>query len=392
MEEREARTPLGGLRTWLIRLGLLASVVVLTLAIGEVATRWLVPEAVWRAHDDGADWRFDDQIGWVHRPHLDVSRMRDGRLVRFQTNEDGLTPPEARRERTPGVKRIMLFGDSSVLGRWVPQDLTIHVYLEGLLHSKGIEAEVFNAGVEGYSTDQALLLMERLIPLYRPDIVGYGLHPNDFGGIVSREAYGNAKPMLVWAQDGKLEVMPPVFHERRLQPLGPTHGVRNLVQHSALYRLTQPFVFRIRASLQGWEHELMHGIDQEAMYYRPEAMERIDWRLVGGLLGRMQRVSQEHGVEFFFYQHPDIGAVWDPYIEVFLESQGVEREQYDRFALEKKLSAVAASQGIKYCPVIAGFVAHPERGPFHLLPRDYHCNPAGYELTAELLAECLVAR
>jgi hypothetical protein len=286
----------------------------------------------------------------------------------------------------------MLFGDSSVLGRWVPQDLTIHVSLEGILRSKGIQAEVFNAGIEGYSTDQALLLMERLIPLYQPDVVGYGLHPNDFGGIVSREAYGNAKPMLVFRDDGTLEVLPPTFQERRIQPRDRARRFRNLIQHSALYRLSQPFVFRIRAELQGWEHKLMQGIDQEAIYYQPEALERIDWRLVGGLLGRMQRVSREHGVEFFFYQHPDLGAVWDPYIEIILESQGVERKRYDRFALEKKLSAVAEAQGIKYCPVVAGFVERQERGPFHLLPRDYHCNPAGYQLTAELLAECQIAR
>ncbi len=382
----------GGLRIWLIRLVLIGAVFALTLVIGEIATRWLIPEAVWRIDDANADWRFDAQLGWVNRGDLDLSRMRDGVMVRFQTNPDGLTPPTARRERTPGVKRIMVFGDSSVLGRWVSQDRTINAYLERALRSKGFQAEVINAGVEGYSTDQALLLMERLIPIYHPDVVGYGLHPNDFGGIVSREAYGNAKPTLVFTNSGRLEVKPPPFDERRIKPRDTGRRFRNLIQHSAFYRLTQPLVARIRAELQGWEHELMHGIDQEAMYYRPEALRRIDWRLVGGLLAQMQQVSREHGVQFFWYQHPDIGAVWDPYIEIFLESQGLRPEQYDRFALEKKLSAVAAEEGIQYCPVVAGFASRQERGPFHLLPRDYHCNPAGYELTSELLVECPIVR
>jgi hypothetical protein len=252
-----------------------------------------------------------------------------------------------------------------------------------------VAAEVINAGVEGYATDQVLLLIERLVALYRPDVVGYGLHPNDFGGITTREAYGNGKPIFTIAENGSLELLPPPFRERRIQPLG-TRTLRTSIQHSALYRLVQPFTARLRARLGGWERELLHGIDQEALYYRAEALERIDWRLLGALLDRMRAVSAEHGAKFFLYHHPDIGAVWDPYVENFQSRMGIAKEQYDRYAIEKRLAVVAEDRGIPFCPVVAVFMANQARGPFHLLPRDYHCGSAGYQLTAEVIADFLI--
>ena len=297
-------------------------------------------------------------------------------MIRFRTNPDGLTPATASRTRSPGVARIMLFGDSSVVGRWVPQDETINAHLERLLRAQGVAAEVINAGVEGYATDQALLLMERLVPLYRPDVVAYGLHPNDFGGIVSREAYGKPKPMLAFGEDGRLRVLPLIVRDRRILPGPQAPALRRAIQHSALYRLLQPLIVRIRAELEGWEHELMHGIDQEAMYYRPGALDRFDWRLLGGLLERMRDVLAENGAQFFFYHHPD--------------QLGVEPDEWDRHSLERKLAAVAASHGVRFCPIVDYFVANQSRGPFHLLPRDYHCNSTGYELTAERIADLLI--
>jgi lysophospholipase L1-like esterase len=380
----------GPARTWLIRLVLLLGVVMLALAIGELATRLLVPEAIWRTHDDNADWRFDAETGWVHLPDLDVSRSRDGRLIRFQTNADGLTPPTAKRERSPGVQRVLLFGDSAVLGRWVPQDETLNAHLERVLRARGVAAEVFNAGIEGYATDQALLLMQRLAPLYRPDVITFGLHPNDFGGVVAREAYRNAKPMFELGADGELRVQPPTPRERRIQPRGGAPRLRGAIQHSALYRLIQPFVYRVRAQLSGWEQAWMIGLDQDAMYYDAAVLERFDWRLMGALIGRMREVAEENGAQFLLYEHPDVGAVWEPYIELQQRGLGVEPARWDRHAFERRVAAEAGSHGVQFAPTVDYFVARQSRGPFHLLPRDFHCNPAGYEVTAELLAERLI--
>ena len=126
------------------------------------------------------------------------------------------------------------------------------------------------------------------------------------------------------------------------------------------------------------------------MYYSTEVLEQFDWRLLGALLERMRAVAAEVGAEFLLYEPPDIGAVWDPYIEGSQEALGVEPSRWDRHAFERRLAAEAEAHRVRFAPVVDFFVARQSRGPFHLLPRDFHCNPVGYELTAELLAERLI--
>ena len=70
--------------------------------------------------------------------------------ARFRTNPDGLQPHTAQRAKTPGLLRIMIFGDSTAAGRRVPEQDRVHVKLQKMLESKGIHAEVLNAGVQGY--------------------------------------------------------------------------------------------------------------------------------------------------------------------------------------------------------------------------------------------------
>ena len=103
----------------------------------------------------------------------------------------------------------------------------------------------------------------------------------------------------------------------------------------------------------------------------------------------MDRVAQEHGAAFLLYHHPDVAAIWEPFIEDVLDRSGIEASRYDRYAFERRLQTVAQDSGVAFCPVIGHFISNQARGPFHLLPRDYHCNPVGYELTAEVIVECL---
>ena len=47
---------------------------------------------------------------------------------------------------------------------------------------------------------------------------------------------------------------------------------------------------------------------------------------------------------------------------------------------------MARATGVEFCPLISHFELHQDRGPFHLLPKDPHCNGVGYEMTAEVLS------
>ena len=366
-----------------------AASLTLILLTAEIAIRLFVPADRWKFRDATQDWMLDKRLGWIQKPGLDVTSTTEfGWTVRFQTNEDGLTPPTARREKKAGILRIMFFGDSTVVGRSVPQDQTVNAQLESLLREKGIPAEVFNAGVQGYSTDQVLLRMEELPPLYKPDVVIYGACDNDFGGNVSRVAYGQAKPVFRLKANGDLEEIPPTLNPR-VNSFG--SGLGKWLQHSALYRFFQPQLIILRARMGRWEERNLLGIAPE-IYYKPESLDQIDWHIFSALVRKMKEVAEENHARFLFYSHPAIAEVWDPYIRDTERRLRLKPGEYDRHALERRLEEVAKQTETKFIPLIDGFVARQSEGPFHLLPRDPHANPRGNKLTAQALGKSILQK
>jgi lysophospholipase L1-like esterase len=368
----------------LVNAGLGVLSVVFALVLLELGVRMFVAEPLWRFRDGSYDWTMDPEIGWVNRPALDVQHRWSTELIRYQTNSDGLAPVGARRERTPGVVRIMVFGDSMVVGRDLPQEQNYPARLEAILRERGIPAEVINAGVLGYSTDQALLLMQRFLPRYKPDLVIFASTSNDFGGNSLRVANMQAKGSFLLDADGALRFVPPEEVHDFYRKSGP----RQWIQHSALYRLLQPRIFVLRSKAGSWEDRMLLGV-MDDVYIDPAASEHIDWRLFGALIARMQEVSRENGAQFVLIANPELGEVWDPYVERTCKAHGWPRDRYDRFALERHVAASAQAAGVRFIPLIEEFSERQDRGPFHLLPYDGHLNTAGHELMAERLADHL---
>jgi lysophospholipase L1-like esterase len=362
------------------------SLVVIALLL-ELATRLWVPEGYWRYRDATSDWQLDREIGWVNRPNLDTESRDLGGIVRFRTNADGIAPGETRREREPGVLRIMIVGDSMVVGRALAQEATYTERLAARLQERGLDVEVINAGVQGYATDQALLLLERLAPLYRPDIILYGSTLNDFGG--NEVAYANeqAKPRFRLNGDELRLELPQIADRVRRYGGGP----RAWIQSSAFYRALQPRIFTLRARFAGWEQRNLLGLMQE-IYVNPAALEQLDWRLFAALVERMQRSSQAAGARFFLFSHPEVAEVWPPYIERIRRELGPPDLRYDPLAAQQRAEQAAREVGVDFVRVAPPFLDHPERGPFHLIPHDAHLNASGHELMAEALEHALKAR
>ena len=374
---------------WLsLRLATLVLSVSVAILLAEGLVRLLVPAWLWKYRDATADWRRDPELGWTQKPNLDVKSRIPGRdwIVRFQTNPDGITPAATGRRRQPGTRRIMIFGNSTVLGRSVPRDRTVSEQLERLLNRCGVKTEVINAGVQGYSTGQVLLHIKRLAPLYRPDIVIYGFCLNDLGGIALRRAYGLPKPMFVTKARDQLELLPPELDRSSIPSFG--RGPRKWLQFSALYRLLQPQILLIRSQMMSWEERNLLGLPDE-IYYRGLARQYANGELFAALLKRMSIVCRENGARFFFCSHPSIQEVWDPYIRRVQTELRLAPGEYNRYALENFLVATAKEISVAFCPLVDHFVSQQNRGPFHLLPRDPHCNPAGYRVQAEALARFL---
>ena len=351
------------------------------LLVAEGLVRVFVPRVYWTFLDAASDWERDPLLGWDQKGALDLESTLDGRVIRCQTNSDGLLPATALPRTSRSKIRIMIFGDSTVVGRAVVEEERVHVQLQEQLQAGGVATEVLNAGVQGFSTDQILLKMQELVPRYKPDIILYGLCANDLGGIVQEIIYGWPKPRFEKRPEG-LRLKPPPQID-----LVKSYSPRVLIQRIALYRLLQPYIVMARSRLEGWDMTSTVELESVAYYSNPESLNSADWQLFGLLLERMKGLADKHQSSFYLYSHPALEEVWDPVILELVKAAQVKSEVYDRHALERRLQKVSESQGVHFIPLIDAFLSHSQEGPFHLLPRDPHCDGAGYRLTSTLLEE-----
>lgn len=81
--------------------------------------------------------------------------------------------------RSLGVGRVVIVGDSFVEALQVPADSSLAEQLEALL--KPAPWEVFRFGVSGAPMSQYLLMLEREVARYRPDLAVVVVAHNDFG-------------------------------------------------------------------------------------------------------------------------------------------------------------------------------------------------------------------
>ena len=117
-------------------------------------------------------WRPTRDAGWSLMPNAEgdvaVCDATGGEIARHHVviNAGGQRDRPRRRERTPGVPRVLVLGDSFVEALQVDLSDTFTAQLEDRL---GIE--VLNAGVSGYATDNEVRAFTATGLAYHPDAV-----------------------------------------------------------------------------------------------------------------------------------------------------------------------------------------------------------------------------
>lgn len=135
----------------------------------EVAARFAGP---------GSQFNVGGPLGWTARPGLvDYETIQNDPRPAFtvSTNADGLRTAIPR-EHTPGVRRIVAFGESTIFGWGQEAEDAAPLALQRIL---GDGYEVINAGQPGYTSEQVHLLAELLVPAYHPDGIVYFFPWND---------------------------------------------------------------------------------------------------------------------------------------------------------------------------------------------------------------------
>ncbi len=128
----------------------------------------------------------DPLIGHEHTPGSHSFLMGTDVTI----NSQGLSDREIPLERTPGTERIMMLGDSFVLGWGVPFEETISKRLERQFAKDGKKVEVISTGVGNYNS-----IMEVEYYLTR----GIKFHPNV---VVLNYAFNDAEPVPTYRNNG----------------------------------------------------------------------------------------------------------------------------------------------------------------------------------------------
>lgn len=192
----------------------------------------------------------------------------------------------------PTAHRVLLLGDSTFFGHGVPDDKTIAALLEATLQAKGIDADVVNGAIPGYSTEQTRILLDELGWSFEPTLLLIGNLWSD----------NNA--------DG--------FRDADLLRTTQLYA-NNPLSRSSLFRLTAGWVDRARGGRGGHVITWTHSSDW------PDAKaRRVPLQQYAENLDAMVRDAAARGASAAFISPANRGLVendyvagagWDPYFD-----------------------------------------------------------------------------
>ena len=247
----------------------------------------LVPSA-----ERGLFWQYDEHLGWLHRPGAS-GRFRKAGVFDTQVtiNSRGFRGREHLDEAPPGVRRIVVLGDSIVWGYGVEDDEVFTSVLE----REDAGLEWINLGVSGYGTDQESLLLEREGMRYKPDIVLAEVCENDFDENVHDQVYHiYPKPLFALRQGSLLLTNAPVPRVSLLDRL-----FYRLETGSYLWRLVNSY--RISGRILDALKRCARGAGLSRSVPLPLSSPDQPEQLLVSLLGRTKRIAESNGARLALF-------------------------------------------------------------------------------------------
>lgn len=134
----------------------------------------------------------DPDVGKVMQPHLDGAEYFGGLTI--TTNAFGVREREWASPKQPGSTRVVLLGDSFVLGSGinVPERMGTHLerYLEERAQKPDADIEVLMIGMGSWNVRSECAFLRRQLGLLRPDLVIQLLVNNDLDDVTGVRGFG----------------------------------------------------------------------------------------------------------------------------------------------------------------------------------------------------------
>lgn len=327
------------------RLAATAFLLVLVAALAEFAA--------WSVGAEIPGWRLVDAEGVILTGHptrlwgLSPGPKQNGNATAL-INDLGMRGPMPELPKPAGRLRVLVVGDSTWFGHGVSDAETFPARLEARLKGRGLDVDVLNGGVPGYSTEQSRLFLEEQGWSLEPDllVVGNLWSDNNIDSFRDQDLLATARAA-------------------RENPLFRSH----------FFRLLAGAVDRARggsgARIVTWTKESQHPEMGGRRVALPRYGENLDW---------MAREAAARGVGVAFVGPCNLGMVNGKFPEgaswaVFFDAQ----------------AKVAAHHGVPWIPTLDAMRAAGGADPAALFVDVMHPSPAGHAVFAAAVDEGLAA-
>ena len=385
--------------------------ILLVLAVSEVAVRRLSPQymslhvhpaRIWKddfmAHDRLG--MYNELLGWTPKPNAKIINKTWECSHEICTNSRGFRCDEIPFERQPGMRRILILGDSFGMGDGVQRGEIFADRLSQLLPN----TEVVNLSVNGYGTDQELLLYRIEGSRYDADVVLLAFTvSNDVFGNGSCQASGMNKPYFVLdAKKLVLEGVPVPYTTLKsrkipgeLRPSYPIHDW--LDSHSGLYAMIFHRLTSIEILRRHWQ-ECGLLYEQETVFY-PQQLEILEvepkpptdkaWQITENLLVRLRERVIKQGATLVVVLIPSQLQVYQEIWERAARVHKLDRRRFDLEGPNARLTAFCMANSIHVLDLLPQFRCEAPRCLPLYYRRNPHWTPEGHRVAANAIADFL---
>jgi hypothetical protein len=358
---------------------LLLATLAVAFVVGEVAVRALYAEQSTLFPRYHTDYRYGNYVVRGIRPNADFWHTSvDGRW-RFVTNSRGFRDErEFAYAKPAGTLRVLALGDSHTQGYEVAQDATFSAVLERALRARGIDAEVINTGVSGFSNAEALAFLENEGYRYEPDVVVLGFFANDFEDNVKAGLFDIDDKGTLVAR--RFEHVPGVTIQNLIYRIP---GIRWLGENSYFYSLLFNEVwnfFKLRLGVQAARDAASRSgtapVDDTFEYAVPTQASASTYQveLASGMLSRMQAFCMAKNIRFIVLDVPD-------YVERFRA----------RTSIPSSMLAALDRAGIEVVSSEALFRAYEGTADMHVAHGHHHISSFSHTVIGVELARRVLA-
>jgi len=266
-----------------------------------------------------------------------------------RTNDHGFRGEAVAVSKPPGVRRIVMLGDSITFGNGVAWNQTFSWILQENLNraASGRSYEVLNLGVTGYNTAQELATLRELGLQFSPDLIVLNVCLNDSDGILSLTNLG-------------------LKNDTTIRHLGDVN-FRTIVQSSYLMTSIKSAIVAI---LQKYLPEVARWLNSPGLFIDPRVRERR-WVDMKEQMRAIFDLARAHEIPIAMVIYPYSSQI------------GLPPEQLKP---QQDLLAFAASNGI---PALETSAAYRNQREAMFADGTLHLSAHGHRVMAEQLAEFL---